>query len=49
MMQNLRYYCRQRIEALADKQWKFGCIYRVKFEHIIVQNANKISYDSLSN
>ena len=49
MMQNVRYYCRQRIEALADKQCKFGCIYRVKFEHIIVQNANKISYDSLSN
>ena len=41
MMQNLRYYCRQRIEALADKQ--------VRFEDIIVQGANKISYDSLSN
>ena len=23
-MQNLRYYCRQRIEALVDKQSKFG-------------------------
>ena len=41
MIQNLRYYCRQRIEALADKQ--------VRFEDIIVQGANKISYDSLSN
>ena len=41
MMQNLRYYCRQRIEALADKQ--------VRFEDITVQGANKISYDSLSN
>ena len=48
-MQNLRYYCKQRIETLADKQCKFGCIYRVRFEHIIVQGANKISYDSLSN
>ena len=47
-MQNLRYYCRQRIEVLADKQCKFGCIYRVRFEHIIVQGANKISYDSIS-
>ena len=26
-MQNLRYYCKERIEALADKQCKFGCIY----------------------
>ena len=49
MMQNLRYYCRQRIEGLADKQCKCGCIYRVMFEQIIVQSANKISYDSLSN
>ena len=49
MVQNLRYHCRQRIEALADKQCKFGCIYWVRFEHIIVQGANKISYDSLSN
>ena len=49
MIQNLRYYCKQRIEALADKQCKFSCIYRVRFEHIIVQGANKISYDSLSN
>ena len=49
MVQNLRYHCRQRIEALADKQCKFGCIYGVRFEHIIVQGANKISYDSLSN
>ena len=48
-MQNLRYYSRLRIEALADKQCKFGCIYRVRFEHIIVHSANKISYDSLSN
>ena len=46
-MQNLTYYCRQRIEALADKQCKFGCIYRVSFEHIVVQTAIKISYDSL--
>ena len=29
MMQNLRYYWRQqRIEALTDKQCKFGFIYR---------------------
>ena len=49
MTQNLRY-CRQRIETLAaDKQCKFGRIYRVRFEHIIVQSANKVSYDSLSN
>ena len=48
-MQNLRYYCGQRIEALVDKQSKFGCIHRVRFEHIIVQGANKILYDSLSN
>ena len=33
----------QRIEVLADKKCKFGCIYRIRFEHI-VQDANKISY-----
>ena len=27
MMQNPRYHWRQRIEALTDKQCKFGCIY----------------------
>ena len=49
-MQNLRYYCRERIEAFADKQCKFGCIYRVKFEHFsFVHFANKASDDSLSN
>ena len=48
-MQNIRCYCRQRIEALAEKQCKFGCMYRVRFEHIIVHGANKISYDRLSN
>ena len=47
-MQHLKYYCRQRIEALADKQCKFGCIYRVRFEHI-VQSAYKVSYDLLLN
>ena len=49
MMQNLRYYCRQRIEALAYKQYKFGCIYQVRFKKIIVQGANKISYNLLPN
>ena len=49
MMENLQYYCRQRIEALAVKRCKFGCTYCVRFEHIIVQGANKISYNSLSN
>ena len=49
MMQNLTYHCRQRIEALADNQCKFGCIYQVRFEHVIAQGANKISYDSLLN
>ena len=29
--------------------WKFGCIYRVRFGHIIVQSINKISHDPLSN
>ena len=48
MVQNLRY-SRQRIEALADKQCKFGGTCRVTLEHIIVQSVNKISYDSLSN
>ena len=48
MAQNVRY-CRQRIEALGDKQCKFGCLYQIRFEDIIVQSANKISYDSLSN
>ena len=48
-MQNLRYYCRQRIQALADKQCKFGFMYQVRFEYITVQSANKTSYDSLSN
>ena len=40
MMQNQRDYCRQRTEALADKQ--------VRFEDIIVEGANKITGDSLS-
>ena len=47
MMQNLMYYCRQRIEAFADKQCKCGCLYRVRFEHI--HSANKVPYESLSN
>ena len=42
MTQNLTYHCRQRIEALADNQCKFGCIYQVRFEHVIAQGANKI-------
>ena len=46
-MQNLMYYCRQRIEAFADKQCKCGCLYRVRFEHI--QSASKVPYESLSN
>ena len=45
-MQNLRHYW-QRIEGLADKQSQFGCIYRVRFEDIMVQGANKISYNLL--
>ena len=49
MMQNLKSYCRQTIEALAEKQCQFGYIYQFRLEHIIVQGANKISYDSLSN
>ena len=36
-------------ETLADNQCKFGCIYRVRVDHVIVQSANKISYDSLFN
>ena len=46
-MQNLIYQCRQGVKALADKQCKFGCI-PVRSEYIIVQSANKILYDSLS-
>ena len=49
MMQNLRYYCRQKIGDLADKQRKFDYIYRVRLGQIIVQGANKIPYDPLSN
>ena len=49
MMQNLDFYCRQRTETLAKKQWQFGYIYQVRFEHLFVQGANKVSYDSLSN
>ena len=48
MTQNLKYYCRQIIEALGDKQCHIA-VYPVRFEHIIVQSANKISYNSLSN
>ena len=40
-MQNLKYYCRQRIEALAEQQCKRDGIYWVRFEHIIVQGINK--------
>ena len=47
-MQNLRHYW-QRIEGLADKQSQFGCIYRVRFEDIMVQGGNKISYNLLPN
>ena len=36
-------------EALADRQCKFGSTFQVRFEHIIVQRENKISYDSFSN
>ena len=46
---NRRYYRGQRIEAFADKQCNFCCIYQFRFEHIIVQGANKTSYDALSN
>ena len=46
MMQNLIYYCRQRIEALTICNANLA-VYRVRFEHAIVQSANKISYDSL--
>ena len=49
MTQNLRYYWRQRIVALVDKQCKFSCIDWVRFEHAVVPSANKISYDSLLN
>ena len=45
MKQNLRYYCRQRTEALGDKQCKFGFIYWVRFEHTVFQGTNKILYD----
>ena len=48
-MQNLRYYCRQKIGDLEDKQRKFDYIYRVRLGQIIVQGANKIPYDPLSN
>ena len=40
MMQNLKFYCRQNIETLADKQCKFGCIYRLRSENIIVHGEN---------
>ena len=46
---NRRYYRGQRIEAFADNQCNFCYIYQFRFAHIIVQGANKISYDSLSN
>ena len=39
-MQNLKFYCRQSIETLADKQCKFGCIYRVRSANIIVHRKN---------
>ena len=49
-MQNLKYYCRKRTEALTDKISSVKLVvYRILFEHIIVQSANKTSYDSLSN
>ena len=34
MMQNLRY-CRQRTEALADKQCRFLAVYQVGLKHIV--------------
>ena len=53
---NRRYYRGQRIEAsdrlqlkIADNQCNFCYIFQFRFAHIIVQGANKISYDSLSN
>ena len=49
MMQNLDFYCRQRTGTLAKKQWQFGYLYQVRFEHLFVQGADKVSHDSLSN
>ena len=40
MTQNLRYYCRLRIEALTDNANL--AVYRVRFD-ILVQSANKTS------
>ena len=48
MAQNLRHYCKQRVEALADKQCRLGYI-SSQGKHGIDQGANKIPYDSLSN
>ena len=45
-MQNLRYYCRYRNKVLTDKPCKFAC---ALIKHIIVQSANKTSYNWLSN
>ena len=39
-MSNLRH-CRRRNEAMADKYCKFGFIYQVRFEHVVVQGAKK--------
>ena len=48
MMQNLIYYCRQGVNALAVSNANL-VVYPVRFENIIVPSANKIPYDSLSN
>ena len=46
-MENLRYYCRQRIMKPCQISNGNLAVHRLMF-HIITQNANKI-YDSLSN
>ena len=47
-MQNLRHYCRLRIESLACKQCKFGCIPSLAWTYHWSESS-KFPYDSLSN
>ena len=44
MTRNLVYYCRQGVEFLQIQNANLA-VYPIRFEHVIVQSANRIPYD----
>ena len=47
-MQNLKYFADKELKLWQIRSVKFA-VYRVTFEHIIVQSENKTSYDTCPN